>query len=113
MKRLHRMGGLLALLLLPMAASAADEALPDPMQPPRIEVAAPAAKARAPRWYLSSVLVSPGRRVAIINGRAVAPGERVDGARVVAIHPERVILETRGRRIELRLPALKLKKASR
>jgi hypothetical protein len=37
-------------------------------------------------------LYSPDRKLAIVNGRIVAPGDAVDGARVVDITPTMVLL---------------------
>jgi hypothetical protein len=41
---------------------------------------------------LGSILYSPDRRLAIINGRIVGPGDDVGGARVVDITPTTVLL---------------------
>lgn len=72
----------LVLTLLASAASAAG--LVDPTRPPTSReagaVAGPAAGAR-----LTSVLVSPERRLATLDGRLVRVGDRVGDARVVAI----------------------------
>jgi len=89
------------------------EALPDPMQPPARARPAKRARASAPSWRLQSVLVSPGRRVAVINGRALAVGERIHGARLVAIHPGHVVLQQGSRRIVVRLAMPKVKKVDR
>jgi len=54
-----------------------------------------------------SILHSPQRRLAIVNGRIVREGDRVDGATIRAIEPRAVVLETAdGARqtIELRSP---------
>ena len=42
---------------------------------------------------LQSILISSGRRVAVIDGRAVRIGERVGDAIVVAIAPSEVTLQ--------------------
>ncbi len=89
------------------------QALPDPMQPPAQIRPAKRARDRAPSWRLQSVLVSPGRRVAVINGRALAVGERIHGARLVAIHPGHVVLQQGSRRIVVRLAMPKVKKVDR
>lgn len=77
----------------------------DPTRPSylRPETAAPADAVRTPSWRLESIIVSPGRRIAVINGRAVGLNEWIGGARVVEILPYEVGLEYRGeiRRIVL------------
>jgi hypothetical protein len=75
---------------LPCAA-AAENVYRDPMRP--YEPPATAAERTEPaRWQLSTVLVSPHRRVAVINGRICREGDQVDGALVVAIERESVRL---------------------
>lgn len=83
-----------ALALLAAAAASALE-LVDPMQPPAappapvaVEVEDSAVKPGA--WRLGAIKIEPGRRSAMINGRIVAEGEEIDGARVVAIAPREV-----------------------
>jgi hypothetical protein len=46
-------------------------------------------------WILQSVLISPERRYAIINGEVVALGGSIAGAELVAVAEERVTLRTR------------------
>lgn len=93
-------------LLAAAAAAAAQSGLGDPTRPTALaEPDAPgSAAAQGPRWRLQSTLVADTRRVAVINGRMVAQGERVDGARLVEIRPDGVTLEHEGQRITLRLP---------
>ena len=67
-------------------AAAAQGGLPDPTRPPAAasaeDGAAQVAKS-APR--LQSVLISAERRIAVIDGRTVSLGGRIDDALVVAI----------------------------
>ena len=60
-------------------------------------------------WTLSSILVSPQRRVAIINGKAVTTGETLAGAKVVSINEKSVKLEFRGEVIVINLLPKKIK----
>lgn len=95
-------------LLAPGAGSLAQSGLGDPTKPtslaqPDDEVAT-GEDAQGPRWRLQSTLVADTRRVAVINGRTFAQGERVDGARLVEIRQDGVTLEHEGQRITLRLP---------
>lgn len=87
-----------------LAVAGAPAQLRDPTQPTALEDAAPPRPAQSgPRWRLQSTLVADDRRLAVINGRSVAQGERVDGAVVREINRGGVTLEVEGRRIELRL----------
>lgn len=93
--------------------NAHEPALRDPTRPPDLRPArAPASKADS-RLRLSSTLVSGERRTAIINGRIVAVGDRIQGARLLSIEPGRVRLRRQGREITLRLLAQNVKKPSR
>ena len=50
----------------------------------------------APRFALTAVLISPTRRVAIVNGRPYERGESVSGAEIVRIDPDAVHLREHG-----------------
>jgi hypothetical protein len=63
-----------------------------------------AAAAQGPRWRLQSTLVADNRRLAVINGRTIAQGGRVDGAKLVEVRPDGVTLEQDGQHIQIRLP---------
>ncbi len=52
---------------------------------------------------LSAVLISPTRRLAVINGQHVGPGDQVAGAFVRKINPWGVELDDAGDALELRL----------
>lgn len=94
--------------LLGGMAAAAQAELNDPTRPPdystapRQQGAAPAA---APEngWDLTSTLVSPARRLAVINGRVVTAGSRLGHMTVREIGSGRVVLEGEGRRQVLTL----------
>jgi hypothetical protein len=95
---------LLALVMLGSAAGAAAQALRDPTRPTSLAEPEPARRAESgPRWRLQSTLVAQDRRLAIINGRTVGPGDRVDGAIVRDVRQDGVTLEVDGRRIDVRL----------
>lgn len=97
---------LLAAALLAVAgAGAAQSGLGDPMRPTSLDEPVPLEKAAqsGPRWRLQSTLVSDSRRLAVINGRTVAQGERIEGAMVREVRQGGVTLEVEGRRIELRV----------
>jgi len=74
---------------------AAQAQLADPTRPPAYQ----GSGARAERpWDLTSTLVSPGRRVAVINGQVVHEGGHIDGMTVVTIRADKVILRGPGGR---------------
>ncbi len=92
------------------------QALHDPMRPPAASdpSTAEASKDSAARTArLQSVLISPGRRVAVIDGRVVRLGERVGDATLVAISESQVVLQRRGGRETLKLNPVVDKKAAR
>ena len=57
----------------------------------------------AGHWHLSSTLVGPGRRVAVINGHTLGEGDRLGPARVKRIDHGRVQLNVDGRTLILHL----------
>ncbi len=92
------LGVALLALALPLAALAAG----DPTRPPGLRApAGGGAPAARPRWQLNATLISPERRSAMINGRTVVVGDRINGARVLAIQPAMVRL--RGKRGEFNI----------
>ena len=101
-------GRVLALALALVAgvgAASAQSGLGDPTRPTALNEA-PAREERAvqgPRWRLQSTLVAEARRLAVINGRTVAQGERIDGATLREVRREGVTLDVDGRSIELRV----------
>ena len=87
------------------SAAAAQAALPDPTRPPaaasaedRVTPAGREGAKSAPR--VQSVLISSERKIAVIDGRTVALGGRIDGALVVAITETGVTLR-RGEHTEV------------
>ena len=85
---------LIAALGLLSAWTAFAQGLPDPTRPPSASVSDPAPSGESSR--LQSVLISPGRKLAVIDGRTVMLGGRVGDARVVAIAPAQVTLQRGG-----------------
>lgn len=109
-----------AALLLACAASSAGQAaraqaLSDPMRPPQISAAElPLASAQGPASRLQSVLISPARRLAVIDGRVVALGGQVGGATVVAISETEVVLKKGDERETLKFsPGLQVRPVPR
>ena len=88
-------GGFLLLMFAVTAVSLA-ESFVDPTRPPAslglAQEGANAAPATGP--VLQSVLISPGRMVAIISGKTVRLGEKFGEARVVKITESEVLLSS-------------------
>jgi len=86
---------LAALICVVTGSTAVAQALRDPTRPPPAASAGVAAsRIEQSGWVLQSVLISPERRYAIINGEVVALGGSIAGAELVAIAEERVTLRT-------------------
>jgi len=81
------------------------EVLKDPTRPPNYQQKAGIAVGTnaAPKWVLTSTLISPARRLATINGQTLSVGERIGGARVLSIEAARVALMDGNKEIVLEL----------
>jgi hypothetical protein len=90
---------------LPPAAAPAAESIVEAPQPPPVEVTPQAAG-----LTLSSTLVGPARRLALIDGKPYREGSKVRARQrdaefeLVEIHPRVVVLAREGRHYELRIP---------
>ncbi|HET8552983.1 MAG TPA: MSHA biogenesis protein MshK [Gammaproteobacteria bacterium] len=84
--------------------------LHDPTRPDFATAATPAHA--APAWQLNSTLISAHRRLAVINGKSVGVGDRIDGATVVAITPGAVRLRRGGHQFTIHLIADTIKTKS-
>jgi MSHA biogenesis protein MshK len=72
--------------------------LPDPTQPARYQ-----GKSQADSYRLESILKSPNRRVAIINGKALAVGDSIGDAKLRSIMNNAVTLQFPNKTIQLKL----------
>jgi MSHA biogenesis protein MshK len=94
-----------ALVVLALALAPAVAVARDPMRPPQ-----PVARAAAPRSeppaILSAVMGAADRRIAILNGRVVRPGDRVDGMTVERVDAGGLVYVRNGARRELKLAAV-------
>lgn len=72
------------------------EQLRDPTRPYAVKQRLAVA---APSYKVNAIIVSADRRVAIVNGQRVVAGGSVNGATVIAIEKDRVILEKGGKRL--------------
>ncbi len=96
-----RPGALAAFVLLAASAGSHAQALVDPTRPPNASAAsAPAGAAGPAAMQLQSVLISPGRKVAVINGETVLVGGHFGDATLVRIEATRVTLR-RGDELEV------------
>lgn len=80
--------------------------LGDPTRPPNmgeIAITDVGVDSSSPGFELTSILVSPGRQVAIVNGSRVEVGDDVSGASIIEILPHAVRLESGEEEIELRI----------
>jgi len=89
------------LLGVHLAASGASVSAPaavtvDPTRPPSAVSAAPNAEKGVPNRALQSVLIAPGRSVAVIDGQLVHVGSRLGNALVVKIDEWGVVLRGGG-----------------
>ncbi len=93
-----------AVLLMMSGISASVIALDDPTEPPFrpiLDNMVIEDKEVISIFTLSSILISPNRRVAVINGQILKRNELIEGARVIAIEPDRVLLDNAGKKMEL------------
>lgn len=77
--------------------------LKDPTAPPRIASGQVAAPQPVASLNLSSVLIGPGRRFAVINGQVVGEGDTFGAVRVVKISKGAVVVRTAGQSSRLTL----------
>jgi len=80
-------------LLLGRLASSTAQELADPTRRPDVRAAEPAA-AQSVGPSLQLIILSPGRRLAVINGKTMRIGDRVGEARIVAIDVDSVRLRS-------------------
>lgn len=98
--------------MLLFAALAQAQEVRDPTRPPgsgtaRAGKSAPAAGG----LVLQSILTSPERQAAVINGKVVGPGETIDGFMLVGIAEGEAVLKNGGQVRRLRLyPSVDLKR---
>lgn len=89
-------------LLLATTAALGPWVQADPTRPPGWGVA-PAVSESARPLQLQQITRYGSQASAVINNQLVAVGDSVDGARVMAIQTDRVVLQQRGQRRELTL----------
>lgn len=81
----------------------------DPTRPPGYQapVSTPSPQShtveKAIKWRLDTTLVSPYQSVAMINGKRVTIGDDVDGATVMQIDHQSVVLSLKGKTMVLKV----------
>ncbi len=87
------------LVTLPVCA----EVLTDPTRPPVKKAVVPILKEKSFQhvWDLESTLVSSERKVAVINGKLLTIGDYIDGARVISIRKNRVVVKASHKEVTL------------
>lgn len=63
-------------------------------------------------WELTAVLLSPGRSVAVINGKSLQLGEQLEGYKLIQIQSDQVTLRNKQQKLLLRRAGTGLKKVS-
>ena len=97
-------------LLVVSAATAAAQTLRDPTRPPGRTSKAEGVVVQG-GFVLQSILNSPQRKAAVINGKVVGPGESVDGFMLVAVAEDEAVLKKGSDVRRLRLyPSVVMKK---
>ena len=93
------------LLVAPMLANA-QETLRDPTRPwsaRSVAAAVATGTATTSSFKVTAIFTSDKRRIAIVNGRRVSEGDRVDGAIVVEIRTDDLRLDLNGKTITSRV----------
>lgn len=95
-----------------MSASADNEGLVDPTRPQVVVATPPATRPSVlPRHRLQSVLIGPGRRLAVVDGELLAEGETTAGYELLKVLEDRVTLRLAdGRQQVLHLAIEELRK---
>lgn len=107
-------------VMLPLTITSVKAEIPDPTRPPielnaaPLSVAQPTKKITIPTepiFTLQSIMISPTRKFAVINGITVNVGDTVKGAKVMAIEPNSVNLNQKGKRIQLKMLHVEVKQS--
>jgi hypothetical protein len=86
------------------AAHGAEPVLNDPMRPFQAVAGEGGRGAAAvPRFQLTAVLISPSRRVAVINGKPYQQGQKIGTAEVISIGAQSVGLRDGGEELVVHL----------
>ena len=96
-----------ALLLTGPTVADTQEGLRDPTRPynatPVASTSSGGGKSNVSRYDVTAIFTSDSRRVAIVNGKRVVEGDKIDGATVVEITANTMSLEVSGKVVERRV----------
>ncbi|GMR07389.1 MAG: hypothetical protein BMS9Abin26_0392 [Gammaproteobacteria bacterium] len=99
------------ILYMVATASSVHAQLRDPMQPPEFQYSAgDVAQSKYSGYELTSIIIAPGRRVAVINGQSLSKGDSLGNVTVVDIRPAEVLLKRGEEDIVLSLIPVNVKK---
>ena len=73
----------------------------EPPATPKEKPEDPAPPPATPKFQVTSIAASATHSAAVINGHIVTVGDTIEGAKVVAITPQTVVLDVAGRRVTL------------
>lgn len=91
----------------------AEQPLSDPTRPVVLSgVGLGASTPKTVKWKLTSTLIAPQRQVAVINDQVVKVGQKIDGAKLVAVKPGSALLLHAGKTIQLKLISGTVKQAA-
>lgn len=82
------------------------EGLKDPTAPAQYRPAPKVIKQAPKNFKLSYILDSEARRYAIVNGKKLSVGDRIEGARLLDIQSRSVVLLVNGRRQTIQMNAV-------
>jgi len=98
------------LLLCAASACVSAEVLPDPTKPPA-EISAPQGGGMLSANLLRTIIISPHRRAAIIDGQTVELGAKYGNARLIEVSASGVVLEgSQGRQALTLFPGVEITK---
>jgi len=100
LNQIWKPGIVVLMLTVVCGASFGGEPLRDPTRPYK---AIAVTKVASPRFAVNAIIVSDDRRVAIVNGRRVGIGGSIDGATVISIDRDQLVLTKNGKHITARL----------
>lgn len=106
-----RVYSLVSIWCLLFAVPSTVVALQDPTRPPGY--GSTAARASGPVWQVNSIRIASQHKTAVVNGRTVAVGNRVNGATVIDIEPTEVRFRKEGKEFTVRLFNHSVKKITR
>jgi hypothetical protein len=115
--------GIVVMILLFCVAgegvAATEQQFVDPMRPSHYQdqsntrsVVEKQPQVKTGSWELTAVLLSPGRSVAVINGKSLQLGEQLEGYKLIQVQSDRVILRNKQEKLVLRRTGTGLKKVS-